>query len=229
MLNNAEISQNLQLDILTKGLPRDYRERLLTKEVYDTSEWYKVVRKIQAFREANYSYDTNNKTSANRPVATRDQVNNIYDKEDLNRLASRPPGEPVQNGENNNSGNHNQCNYCGKGNHQSKACYFNPRNRNNRPKRSIKGINAVEGDDSSEFSLDEKNIEDNGSQSEIMSINQIQHMSAENNSDCKYALMRIHKKVTVRGLVDSGAVRCAIDEDTSATSTILGSPTRSEP
>lgn len=46
-----------------------------------------------------------------------------------------------------------------------------------------------------------------------MSINQVQRPTGDVNSDNKYALMEIDKKVTVRGLVDSGVSRCAIDED----------------
>lgn len=35
----------------------------------------------------------------------------------------------------------------------------------------------------------------------------------KDDSDNKYAVVRIDDKVSVRGLVDSGATNCAIDED----------------
>lgn len=211
MLNSANIDNQLQLEILTKGLPRDYRERMLHKDIFDTSEWFETVRKIQAFRETNYQYDLRRQQGMNRQQ-TREQVNNLADREDLNKLASRPPRErEIVKSDNNES--REKCLYCGKNNHRTNSCYFNPRNRNNRAKRSIKLVNAVIDDSQTEVTLDDKLEDDQSTEIDDLSYNQLQQTSEEASGDNKYALMRINDKITVRGLVDSGASRSAIDED----------------
>lgn len=92
MINNANIVGSMQLEVLTKGLPRDMREKLLTNDIANTSQWFEVVRKIHSFREENYFQDkrfANNNSKRQEPTPGR--VSTIQDKKNLDKIASRAP------------------------------------------------------------------------------------------------------------------------------------------
>lgn len=173
MLNNAEIKSKLQIEILSRGLPLKMREKLVVTEIKEPSEWYEVVRKINSFREVNFD------------VKKFDRSKGVDGSSEKFGKAR----------EENNFKSDSKCIYCEKTNHQSKARFFNPKNRTRRVGVTSDRVNAVEVEDSaSQISIEDESIISN-----VLAINT---QEKDDRSDQKYCIMKINDIISVEGLVD---------------------------